>query len=49
MSEQPEVMADIARLLKEERDLVFAARPLEIAQQLVEGGFYGRMYFMKMA
>ncbi|WP_159545127.1 phage tail protein [Streptococcus halichoeri] len=35
--EQPEVVADIARLLKEERDLVFAARPLEIAQQLVEG------------
>mgnify|MGYP000703698733 FL=1 len=36
ISERAELMADIEDLLKRERDLVFAARPLEIAQLFLE-------------
>lgn len=36
ISERAELMADIENLLKRERDLVFAARPLEIAQLFLE-------------
>lgn len=36
ISERAELMADIEDLLKRERDLVFAARPLEIAQFFLE-------------
>ncbi|WP_019795327.1 hypothetical protein [Streptococcus sobrinus] len=36
ISERAELMADIEDLLKRERDLVFAAKPLEIAQLFLE-------------
>lgn len=36
ISERAELMADIEDLIKRERDLVFAARPLEIAQLFLE-------------
>lgn len=36
VSEKPELMEDINKILKTEREIVFSAKPLEIAQLLVE-------------
>ncbi|WP_124057954.1 phage tail protein [Vaginisenegalia massiliensis] len=36
VAEKADLMADINQLLQEERDLVFAAKPLELAQHLLE-------------
>ena len=44
-SESPETLAYVSRILKEERDIEFAAKPLETAQFEVEGYKLSYVYY----